>query len=138
MTDVATKVALELPDIAMRLKILDLPQVDVVVGIATGGIVPASLVAFHLGLPLEIMQINFRAADNKPQRPQPELLASFRLEGQKRVLLVDDVSVTGSTFQVAKNQLKNHHVTTLAIKGKADYVLYENLPSCILLPWRDY
>ena len=138
MTDVATKIALELPELAEKIKALELPQVDVVVGIATGGIVPASLVAFHLALPLKIMQINYRAPDNKPQRPQPELLENFRLEGQKRVLLVDDVSVTGSTFQVAKDHLKNHQVTTLAIKGKADFVLYDKLPSCILLPWRDY
>jgi hypoxanthine phosphoribosyltransferase len=108
-----------------------------VVGIATGGVVMASLLAFHLDLPLSIMHINFRAASNKPQRKEPELLEPFTLEGQQRVLLVDDVAVTGATFKLAKTLLQNHQISTLAIKGKADYVLFEALPSCILLPWRD-
>ena len=133
-----TKVKLELPDIAAKIKKLELPDFDVVVGIATGGIVPASLLAFHLNLPLEIIQINYRAENNKPQRPEPELLNDFELAGSRHILLVDDVSVTGQTFNKAKSYLGNHRVKTLALKGKANVILYENLPSCILLPWRDY
>jgi len=132
------KTKIDLPDIGCRLRGLELPKFDLVVGIATGGIVPASLVAFHLNLPLDIMHINYRAEDNKPQRLEPELLNNFKLAGHQRVLLVDDVSVTGQTFAKAKTFLENHEVITLAIKGKADIVLYDKLPSCVLLPWRDY
>ena len=138
MTKSIEKIKLEIPQITKRIKELQLPPHDIVVGIATGGIVPASLLAFHLNLPLEIIHINYRAESNKPQRPEPELLNDFSLRGNKNVLLVDDVSVTGQTFSKAKTYLESHSITTLAIKGKADIVLFENLPSCILLPWRDY
>ncbi len=138
MTDSKQSINLDLPIITKRIKEIQFSNYDVVVGIATGGVVPASLVAFHLNLPLEIMHINYRAESNKPQRPEPELLNTFSLAGNQRVLLVDDVSVTGQTFAKAKTFLKKHNVTTLAIKGKADSVLFEDIPSCILLPWRDY
>ena len=132
-------VTLTLPDIAQRLKRAELPEVDVVVGIATGGIVPASLVAYRLELPLRIMHFNFRAADNSPQRPEPTLLQPFGLEPDfQNVLLVDDVSVTGATFSAAMGILENRHVTTFALKGKADIVLYPEVASCIYLPWRDW
>ena len=48
----STKVRLELPDIKARLKAQTLLQVDAVVGISTGGAVPAGLVAYELDLPL--------------------------------------------------------------------------------------
>ncbi len=131
------KPELDFQDLSRRIRALDLPDFDLVVGIATGGTVPASLVAFHLGLPLRLMSINFRAADNSPQRPEPELLDAFSLEGPaSRILLVDDVSVTGSTFARAREQLQGHEVTTLAFKGKADHVLVPEVSSCVVWPWK--
>src|SRR5690606_287032 len=49
-------VALPFDEIAARLRVLELPDVDVVYGVATGGIVPASLVAYQLGKPLELIR----------------------------------------------------------------------------------
>ena len=135
---VDTKVRLELPDLARRLKAFDFPEVDVVVGIGTGGIVPASLVAYRLELSLHIIHLNYRAKDNTPQRPEPELLSPFMLPGSQRVLLVDDVCVTGQTLQRAKETLAGHEVTSFALKGRADLVLYPDLGNCIELPWRDF
>ena len=133
-------VRLELPDISLRLKEAVAPLAsafDVVVGIGSGGIVPASLVAFELGLPLKIMRLNYRAPDNSPQREKPELLEAFSLAGRQNVLLVDDVSVSGATFKVARVYLQGHAVRTFALKGRADVSLYPEVKSCILLPWRD-
>ena len=48
-----------------------------VVGIASGGTVPASLLAHQLRKPLALVTINFRAPDNTPQRPAPELLSEL-------------------------------------------------------------
>ena len=130
---------LELPDIARRLKAAELPDADVVVGVATGGVVPASLVAYQLELPLHIMHLNFRAADNSPKRPRPELVQPFDLEPNfQNVLLVDDVSVSGATFLKAVGLLEGKNVTTFALKGKADIVLFPEVTSCIYLPWRDW
>ena len=64
------KVRLGLPDISRRLKtaLSTLSEVDVVVGVATGGTVLASLAAVQLGLPLKLMHLNYRAQNNVPQR----------------------------------------------------------------------
>lgn len=137
MVEVPVKVALDFVEIRARLKRAALPEVDVVVGIATGGVVPASLVAYELGRPLRIVQLNYRAEDNTPQRPQPELLAPFGLEPTlKRVLLVDDVSVTGKTLAEGRALLQGLEVTTLVMKGRADIVLFPEVKSCVLWPWR--
>lgn len=133
---VQEKVVLDFGEIRGRLERLELPQVDLVVGIATGGSVPASLVAYKLGVPLTVMQLNYRAEDNTPQRPEPELLSTFQPPDAARVLLVDDVSVTGRTLQTAKTLLPHSHVTTLVMKGRGDYVLFPEVASCVVWPWK--
>lgn len=132
------KVVLDFREIRSRLECLTLPPVDLVVGIATGGSVPAGLVAYKLGAPLAMMQLNYRAEDNTPQRPEPELLSTFQPPNAARVLLVDDVSVTGKTLAAAKLLLPRSHVTTLVMKGRGDYVLFPEVASCVVWPWKPY
>lgn len=183
MTTEEAKVRLELPDIARKLKSLTLPDVDAVVGIATGGVAFASIVAFWLEKPLHVIHLNYRDEDNQPRHTKPKLLKPFDislttfgkeiyplqnsykhsevnitrgynpLEPQltesfdenpnptdnsvAHLLLVDDVSVTGATLETAKSLLPNFQMTSLVIKGKADFALYPDVRACILLPWRD-
>lgn len=134
----AEAVPLALDEIARRLKRAapTLPEADVVYGIARGGVVPASLAAFELELPLELLHINYRADDHRPQRDAPEVLAAARLpEPGTRVLLVDDVAVTGRTLQRAARVLRRAEVTTLAMKGRADVVLFPEVATCVVWPW---
>lgn len=133
------KVPLEFDEIARRLKATTLPVVDVVYAIATGGIVPAALVAYELGVPLKRLDINYRASDNSPQRPAPKLLASPELPPEgTRVLLVDDVAVTGQTLNLARSLLVGCQVTTLALKGgAADLVLFPEVAACVAWPWNE-
>lgn len=130
------KVALDFLEIRARVRGLEPPQMDRVVGIATGGTVPASLLAYELGVPLSYIYLNYRAEDNTPQRPEPELLLPFQTPEGERILLVDDVSVTGKTFEVARGLLPGCNVTTLALKGKADIVLFPEVSSCVHWPWK--
>lgn len=137
-TPSSDKTALSFEEIAARLKRVEVPEVDVVYGVATGGIVPASLLAYRLGKPLELISINYRSEDNSPQRAAPELLAPAQLPQQgTRVLLVDDVVVTGQTMQVAKDTvLAGCQVTTLAMKGRADIVVFPEVGTCVAWPWK--
>lgn len=154
MTIATDKLRLELPDIAQKLKSLTLPEVDALVGIATGGVAFATMVAFWLEKPLHVIHLNYRDEANQPRYAKPKLLKPFDVNSTtfskgihplvtptdnfaKHILLVDDVSVTGATLETAKNFLPNFQVTTLVIKGKADFVLYPDVRACILLPWRD-
>lgn len=129
--------ALDFETISQALWQLSAPQTDCVVGIASGGIVPASLIAHQLRLPLYLLAINFRAQDNTPQRPAPELLQELPPIPQgARILLVDDVSVTGKTLHFAKSLLVGHPVTTLTLKGCADIVLFPEIAGCVHWPWK--
>ncbi len=131
------KVALNFIEIARRFKQAALPEVDMVVGIATGGIVPASLAAYELERPLTLLHINYRAKDNTPQHDAPLLLKETAVSlPPKRILLVDDVSVSGQTFDLARRLLSEHHVVTLALKGTADYVLFPEIKTCVQWPWK--
>jgi hypoxanthine phosphoribosyltransferase len=131
------KISLDFTTISRALKTFPFPEVDHVVGIATGGIVPASLIAHQINRPLSLIEINYRARDNSPRYPRPVLLSWQPLPvGVQRVLLVDEVSVTGKTMKFAKTFLTEHEVITFALKGKADYVLFPQIASCVNWPWK--
>ena len=116
---------------------IQLPSIDHVVGITTGGIVPASLLAYRLDCSLSLIQINYRDSNNNPQRPTPKLLEPFTLPiGINHILLVDDVSVSGQTLETAKKILLGYDVVTFVLKGKADLVAFPEIGECVNWPWK--
>ncbi|MBN2636807.1 MAG: phosphoribosyltransferase [Prolixibacteraceae bacterium] len=130
-------IPLSFKQISERLKVLELPEFDLVIGIGSGGIPPATFVAYHLNTELQVMVLNYRDENNSPRYDEPQLLnkPAWKLEG-KKILLVDDVSVSGKTMDAAKKQLAGFNVTTLAMKGKADYVLFPEIKDCVKWPWK--
>ena len=130
-------VPLSFKQISKRLKQLDLPEIDLVIGIGSGGIPPATFVAFYLDAELQVMTLNYRDEKNNPLYEAPKVLQKpeWNLEG-KRILLVDDVSVSGKTMNVALEQLKGLDVKTLAMKGRADFVLFPEIKDCVKWPWK--
>jgi hypoxanthine phosphoribosyltransferase len=132
---VVDKVPIEFDAIVARLTAFDLPEVDLVVGVASGGTVPAGLIAYRLGVPLTLLRINYRDGANRPQRPRPELLSPAPLPTGRRILLVDDVSVSGATLDFAKELLAGNVVSTLVLKGRGDHVAFPEVGSCVVWPW---
>ena len=122
-------------EIAARIAGLPLPAVDLVVGVATGGTVPAALAALRLGVPLATIVLNYRDADNRPQGARPEAIVPPALPPGRRVLLVDDVSVSGATLAAARGLLGDREVTTLVMKGKGDLVAFPEVATCVAWPW---
>lgn len=115
-------------------------DVEVVVAIARGGIVPGALVAFHLGVPLRILQLRFRDDRNVPLGGPPEVVGPVPDVARKRVLIVDDVGVSGATLLAARDALRAPDARTLVVKGKAgaaDVVLFDDVPSCVVWPWNE-
>ena len=130
-------VPLSFREITSRLKQLDLPDVDVVIGIGSGGVVPAGMVAFHLDAELHVMVLNYRDEQNNPRYDEPMLLLMPEWDlKDKRILLVDDVSVSGKTMNAALKLLNGYSVKTLAMKGKADFVLFPEITDCVKWPWK--
>jgi len=131
------KVDLDFLYISNALKRLKFPSIDLIIGIAEGGVVPASLIAHQLNLPMHIIRINYRDADNTPQRKMPELLQlPPKLPARSNILLVDDVSVSGQTLSLAKGFFEGNNVTTLTLKGAADIVLFPQITDCVNWPWK--
>ncbi len=130
-------VPLSFKEITDRLKTINFPEVDVVIGIGTGGVPAATMVAYHLNAELHVMTLNYRDEQNNPRYDEPKVLqkASWNLEG-KRILLVDDVSVSGKTMNAGLEQLKGFDVKTCAMKGKADFVLFPEIKECVKWPWK--
>jgi uncharacterized protein len=116
------------------------PAIDGVVGIATGGVVPAALVAQQLKLELKLIALNYRDESNQPRHSLPKLLAPVPdLGGWRRVLLVDDVYVSGSSWRAARALLPaDVEVLPFVFKGKVDFALIQDVDGCVQWPWRVY
>jgi hypoxanthine phosphoribosyltransferase len=114
-----------------------LPSADLVIGVAEGGLVPAALTANKLGCHLKIIKINYRDENNNPRTDKPELIKFFddHLAG-KKILIVDDVSVSGKTMDAARNLFPGNEIITFVFKGKADYVLLPGIKECVDWPWK--
>ncbi len=131
------KQTLAFREISHRLKALDLPHYDMIVGISRGGIVPAAMIAHQLDTPLQIVSVNYRDDNNSPRYDSPQGLADFEVLRSMRgkVLVVDDVSVSGKTLQFVLSLLEECDVATLVCKGSADYVLFPEVDRCVHWPW---
>ena len=128
-------------DIAARLERWRFPErLDGVVGIADGGVVPAALVALKLGLELKTIAINYRDEANEPRFPEPRLISSVPDLGPwKRILLVDDVYVSGKSWKAARALLPaDVEVLPFVLKGKVDFALIRDIDGCVRWPWRAY
>lgn len=130
-------VPLSFKDITARLKSIDFPPIDLVIGIGTGGVPAATMVAYHLGAELQVITLNYRDEENNPRYEKPKVLSSHNghLDGQ-RILLVDDVSVSGKTMNAALQLVEGCNVQTCAMKGKADFVLFPEIKDCVKWPWK--
>jgi len=130
-------VPLSFKEISERLKTIDFPSIDLVIGIGTGGVPAATMIAYHLNTELLVMTMNYRDEKNNPLYDQPKVLSipNWQLDG-KKILLVDDVSVSGKTMNAALKLLDGYDVKTCAMKGKADFVLFPEIKECVKWPWK--
>ena len=130
--------SLSFSDISQNLSSFHFPDIDAVVGIATGGTFPAILIAHQLAKPYHLLSINYRHPDNSPRYEAPQLLKEFSLPlpAHSKILLVDDVSVSGKTLEKARSLLESYSVTTFTLKGKADLVLFPDIKECVAWPWK--
>ena len=132
----AAVTAISFPELVRRLAALELPPVDLVVGIGRGGVVPAALAAQRLGRDLRVLPVRYRDDAHQPERPEPLVTPPhFDVVG-KRVLLVDDVARTGATLRAAAQVLAGAAaIHTLVVAGNAEYALFQ-MDSCIAWPWQ--
>lgn len=126
-----------LEQVERRLRRLELPAVDAVVAIERGGRVPGELLATILERPIGFLRLAYRDDGNAVRYPQPRVLrrTAIPCAAGQRVLLVDDVSASGSTLRQSALELSDFAVTTLVLKGRADIVAFPELEECVTWPW---
>ena len=131
-------VSLDIKEILRRLLHMRLPRFDAVVGIGRGGIVPAALVAAKLGCDIRILRVSYRDAENRPRYKEPVSAKTPDIPRRiKRILIVDDVSVSGKTLGEAARIMKGRYLKTMVFKGDADYVLFPEIRKCVQWPWKE-
>lgn len=108
---------------------------DLIVAIAYGGIIPATILKQRLDLDMQLLKINLRDNDQKPKYDRPQLLAPINFEFKnKRILLVDDRVKTGASMRFAMELLQGAQmIRTFAVNGSADYSLYNE--NCFKFFW---
>ena len=130
---------LSFSDLTARLARWTFPEkVEGVVGIASGGVVPAALVAQRLGVELKIIALNYRDETNVPRFVEPQLLSVVpELGSWRRILLVDDVYVSGKSWHAARALLpRDVEVLPFVMKGKTDFALIRDVDGCVQWPWK--
>jgi adenine/guanine phosphoribosyltransferase-like PRPP-binding protein len=130
--------ALSFKDIVDRLARWEFPgDIDGVVGIARGGVVPSALVAQRLGRELKLIAFNYRDDAHEPRLAAPKLLSAVPdLGAWKRVLLVDDVYVSGRSWHAARALLPPEvEVLPFVLKGRVEFALIRDVDGCVHWPW---
>jgi hypoxanthine phosphoribosyltransferase len=124
--------------ISEAIRAFSFPETDLVIGIGRGGVVPACLIAHQLEADLKIVRVSHRDDENKPKYKKPVIIGEINWDfySHFRILIVDDVSVTGKTLQLIRDKLLDHKVTTFVLKGEADLVLFPDVKSCVAWPWK--
>jgi hypoxanthine phosphoribosyltransferase len=132
------KISLGFKEISEAIHHFRFPDIDFVIGIATGGIYPAIMIAHQLKVDFGFLHINYRDPENKPRYDEPRILSNplKTPDKSRRILLVDEVSVSGKTMDKALEILKGYNVTTFVLKGKGDYVLFPDIRTCVIWPWK--
>jgi hypothetical protein len=130
------KTKISFSQIHQTLENAELPDCELVVGIADSGLILAILVAYKIGCDIKIINFDYRNESNIPQHSEPLLLNSISLPANvNNILIVDDVAVSGKTLNAAKKLFKDKKITTMVFVGQADYVLFPQITTCVDWPW---
>ena len=127
---------------ALAIRVAHEYEPDLVIGIATAGVIPAATVAGILQVEFESMRIS-RHDGSAVARPSPTILsaAPHRARG-RRVLLVDELSSSGETLRLALAAVREvgpadvRTATSFVRPGgyRPDYFALET-PALIVFPW---
>jgi uncharacterized protein len=91
---------------ALALRVYREYDPDIVVGIATAGVIPAAVIADILQVDFYSMKITRRADGS--QRSAPMLLSTAPIQAAgQRVLLVDEITTSGDTLRIALAALRD-------------------------------
>jgi len=118
-----------------------------IVGLARGGLIPATMVAYYFDLPIVVANyssVNSPNAWNSKEKLDFLPDSNFPLTSESRILLVDDISDTGHTMKEAKAEFERISSVcfTATIDVREDTIFVPDYTSfgvpknsVILYPW---
>lgn len=126
---------------ALALKVARAWQPEMVVGVATAGVVPGAAVAAILGLPFHSILIS-RRQNTDVVRETPAVFGAVPTDVRdKRVLIVDETCTSGATMRLAISALVNAGASEVRTAVSFRTGTYEPdfhalaTESAIVLPW---
>lgn len=91
---------------ALALRVYREYDPDLVVGIATAGVIPAAVIADILQVDFYSMKVSRRSGGRVLERPELFSTAPVQAQG-KRVLIVDEITTSGDTMRIALAALRD-------------------------------
>ncbi len=109
-----------------------------VIGVARGGLIPATIVAREMGVHI-VDTVCITHYDELVELPEPKMTKMVAGDGQG-CLIIDDLVDTGKTFEVVRKYLPKAHYATIYAKpvGKPQvdsYVMEISQDTWIHFPW---
>lgn len=128
-------------------------KIDVLVSIQRGGCIPGVILSHLLCVP-EYYSIGIRTTTSEairsPRLKQPIVVKSSELKGiqDKHVLLIDDVTNTGKTLQIAKEEILEYHPASCnsavliwdgnnSLHCEASFYA-KRTPNWVVFPWENH
>lgn len=111
-------------------------DLDFIVAIARGGLVPGTMLSHRLGLPLKIINIQRYDGDGVLDIPTH---IRYLME-TKKSLVVDDINDTGQTLKIVRDSIKNPEMEIVTLFKKHGTIMWD-IPavaitnSWIVFPW---
>lgn len=126
---------------ALALKVARSYDPEIVVGVATAGVIPGAVIAAILDVDFRSILIS-RHSDDSPVRHTPSVMGAAPQEvGGRRVLIVDETCDTGDTLRLAVASIVNAGAAEVRTAVSFKTGPYEpdfhglETESVIILPW---
>ncbi len=124
---------------SLALKLAEKGPFKGVVAITTGGMVPACIIARHLGVK-NIDTLCISSYDDQSQRKAAVLKAATAAGEGEGWLVIDDLSDTGNTFRAARALLPKAHYASLYAKPAGEdavdtYIMSVSTDTWLHFPW---
>ena len=120
-------------------KLKDAGQWNKIVAVSRGGLLPAGILAYELDI-RNVEVVNMSSYDGDKQRSQNDIdIKSFVGEVDEHTLVIDDLSDTGNTFRLLRQEFPKAHFAAVYAKSKGkvlvDFYVEEMPDKWIVFPW---
>ena len=110
-----------------------------IVAVSRGGLLPAGILAYELDI-RNVEVVNMSSYDGEKQRSKTDIdIKSFVGEVDEHTIVIDDLSDTGNTFRLLRQEFQNAHFAAVYTKSKGksfvDFYASEMPDKWIVFPW---